>query len=73
MCCKRAGGGKGYGLGLKVSKDGKAEEKVTQFISADNCSLVSSSGKELRDVMMEAAVELRRRRRLEGKKEEMAC
>ena len=46
----------GDGLGPKVSRDGKGGGEVTNFLFADNCYLVCSSRKELREMMMEATV-----------------
>ena len=61
---------KGHGLNLKMAQAGKDCEKVTHCKFTDNCYWVSSSRKDLREMMMESTVELRRRG-LDWRKEEM--
>ena len=53
--------GKGHGLCLKSAQDGKDCEKVTHFMFAQDCYLISSSRKELCEMTADATVELRRR------------
>ena len=49
VSCRRTG----CGVGTNFSDDGQDEEMETHVIFADNFHLVSSSRKELREMMME--------------------